>query len=101
MLTRKLDSFLDSFFESERSKALLLAGARQVGKTWAVRNLAKRKFKHYVEINFIETPAAKDIFLGALNARQILLRLSAFVKEPMVAGKTLILFDEVQECRLP
>ena len=93
MLTRKLDSFLDSFYESEHSKALLLTGARQVGKTWAVRNLAKRKFKHYVEINFVETPEAKDIFSGAQDAQQILLRLSAFVREPLVAGKTLILFD--------
>lgn len=98
MLTRKLDSFLDSFYESEHSKALLLTGARQVGKTWAVRNLAKRKFKHFVEINFVETPEAKDIFSGAQNAQQILLRLSAFVREPLVVGKTLILFDEVQEC---
>ena len=98
MLTRKLDSFLDSFYESEHSKALLLTGARQVGKTWAVRNLAKREFMHYVEINFVETPEAKDIFTGAQDARQILLRLSAFVRDPLVADKTLILFDEVQEC---
>lgn len=98
MLERKLDSFLDSFFEGEHNKALLLTGARQVGKTWAVRNLAKRRFKHFVEINFVETPDAKDIFLGAQNAQQILLRLSAFIQDPLVAGKTLILFDEVQEC---
>lgn len=98
MLERKLDSFLDSFFEGEHTKALLLTGARQVGKTWAVRNLAKRRFKHFVEINFVETPDAKDIFLGAQNAQQILLRLSAFIQDPLVAGKTLILFDEVQEC---
>ena len=98
MLARKLDSFLDSFYENERHKALLLTGARQVGKTWAVRNLAERKFKHFIEINFVETPAAKDIFIGAQNARQILLRLSAFTTEPLVAGETLILFDEVQEC---
>ncbi|MCQ2114809.1 MAG: ATP-binding protein [Bacteroidales bacterium] len=98
MLERKLDSFLDSFFEGEHTKALLLTGARQVGKTWAVRNLAKRRFKHFVEINFVETPDAKDIFLGAQNAQQILLRLSAFIQDPLVVGKTLILFDEVQEC---
>lgn len=98
MLARKLDSFLDSFYENEHHKALLLTGARQVGKTWAVRNLADRKFKHFIEINFVETPAAKDIFIGAQNARQILLRLSAFTTEPLVAGETLILFDEVQEC---
>ena len=63
MLTRKLDSFLDSFFEGECSKALLLTGARQVGKTWAVRNLAKRKFKHYVEIIPIEVKSGKDYYV--------------------------------------
>lgn len=48
MLSRKLDSFLDSFYDSERGKALLLTGARQVGKT--------------IEFTFVETPDAKDIF---------------------------------------
>lgn len=98
MLTRKLDTFLDEFYKSERNKALLLTGARQVGKTWAVRNLAKRRFKHFVEINFVETPSAIDIFLGAKDANQILLRLSAYTNEKLVPGETLILFDEVQKC---
>ena len=97
MIGRKFDSYMDSLYES-RNKALLLTGARQVGKTNAFRRLAQRKFEHYIEINFIETPAAISIFNNAKTAEEILLRLSAFTNQPLVPGKTLILFDEVQKC---
>lgn len=98
MIKRELDTFLDNFYVESNRKALLLIGARQVGKTYAFRNLAKRSFKHYIEINFIKTPSAVSIFENAKDAAQILLRLSAFTKEEMVPGETLILFDEVQMC---
>ena len=97
MLTRKIDAEIDAIYESS-SLALMLTGARQVGKTNAFRRLAQRKFEHYVEINFIENAGAKQIFQGSQNAKEILLRLSAFTDEPLVPGKTLILFDEVQRC---
>ena len=97
MLKRKIDSEIDAFYESTNI-ALMLTGARQVGKTNAFRRLAKRKFEHYVEINFIENAGAKQIFQGSQSAKEILLRLSAFTDEPLVPGKTFILFDEVQRC---
>lgn len=97
MLTRKIDNVIDTFYDNTKM-ALMLTGARQVGKTNAFRRLAQRKFERYVEINFIETPDAKQIFQGAQNAKEILLRLSAFADGPLVPGKTLILFDEVQRC---
>ena len=97
MLTRKIDTVIDTFYDSTKM-ALMLTGARQVGKTYAFRRLAQRKFERYVEINFIETPAAKKIFQGALDAKEIILRLSAFTDSALVPGKTFILFDEVQKC---
>lgn len=97
MLTRKIDADIDAFYDSSNI-ALMLTGARQVGKTNAFRRLAQRKFEHYVEINFIENADAKQIFQGSQNAKEILLRLSAFTNDPLVPGKTLILFDEVQRC---
>ncbi len=97
MLTRKIDAVIDTFYDNTKM-ALMLTGARQVGKTNAFRRLAKRKFKQYIEINFIETPDAKQIFKGAQNAKEILLRLSAFADGPLIPGETLILFDEVQKC---
>jgi len=98
MIYRKIDTFLDAYFEKLSRKALLLTGARQIGKTYSVREFAKRKFKHFVEINFIETPEAKKIFEGVANAKDILLRLSSYVNSPMKPGSTLIFLDEVQEC---
>lgn len=97
MLARKIDAAIDTFYDNTKM-ALMLTGVRQVGKTNAFRRLARRKFECYVEINFIETPAAKQIFLGSQNAKEILLRLSAFTDRPLLPGKTLILFDEVQKC---
>ena len=57
MITRKLDAFLDEFYRTQ-NKALLLTGARQVGKTEAFRRLAARTYEHFIEINFIKTPRA-------------------------------------------
>ena len=61
MITRKLDGFLDTFYEAT-SKALLLTGARQVGKTIAFRRFSERHYTYYIEINFLKTPAAVSIF---------------------------------------
>ena len=83
MLTRKIDAAIDAIYDNSKI-ALMLTGARQVGKTNAFRRLAQRKFKHYVEINFIENADAKQIFQGAQSAKDILLRLTAFTDEPLV-----------------
>ena len=97
MIARKIDTQINAIYNNSKM-ALMLTGARQVGKTNAFRRLAKRMFEHYIEINFIENADAKQIFLGTQSAKDILLRLSAFTDEPLVPGKTFILFDEVQRC---
>ena len=95
MINRKIDSFLDAFFR-DTDKALLVTGARQIGKTYSVREAAKRNFESFIEINFITSPEAVGIFEGAKDVNEMLFRLSAFVDKPLVKGKTLIFFDEVQ-----
>ena len=97
MITRKLDAFLDDFYQTS-NKALLLTGARQVGKTVAFRRFAERHYSHYIEINFLKTPAAVSIFDNVKSAHEILTRVSAFTDVPMVPGETFILFDEIQDC---
>ena len=97
MLKREIDSTIDATYNNGKM-ALMLTGARQVGKTNAFRRLAQRKFEHYLEINFLETPSAKRIFDGVENAKEMLLRISAFADTPLVPGKTFILFDDVQKC---
>lgn len=97
MLKRKISSFIEHFYEVNKG-ALLLAGARQIGKTYSVRHFAKEHFKSFIEINFEESPEAIDIFSNAKSSSDILLRLSAFTDRPLIKNDTLIFFDEVQKC---
>lgn len=96
MLTRKIDAYLQHFFEST-TKSLLVTGARQIGKTFSIREFGKN-FDSFVEINFIDTPDAVSVFANATDSRDLLLKLSAYIRKPLIPGKTLIFFDEVQEC---
>lgn len=97
MINRKIDSILKKHFENSRN-ALLLTGARQIGKTSSIRAFGRAAFKNFVEINFIESPDAAAIFIGASNAQDILLRLSAYTQVPLEKNKTLVFLDEIQAC---
>lgn len=78
-------------------KPLILRGARQVGKTFVVRELGKI-FNYYVEINFEKMPELCSIFSSDLNPERILEYLNLKLDKPIIPGKTLLFFDEVQEC---
>ncbi len=97
MLSRKIAHRIKEFLARE-TKALLVTGARQVGKTHTVRAVGKPAFRSFIEINFLEEPDARKLFGNARSGPDILLRLSAFAKQPLIPGETLIFFDEVQEC---
>lgn len=98
MLKRKIINKLEAWKKTIANKALLIKGARQVGKTTVVRQFAKANYKNFVEINFEQMPVAKQAFEGNLDARTILLNLSAMGFGPLEPGKTLIFFDEIQSC---
>jgi predicted AAA+ superfamily ATPase len=86
-------------WKNDESKvALLVKGARQIGKTTSVREFGKAHYKRFIEINFEETPTARRAFDGNLYAREIILNLSAMGYGPFVAGNTLVFFDEIQSC---
>lgn len=95
MIDRCLDDLIKKHYENSRN-ALLLSGARQVGKSYAIRKYGKANYSCFVEINFIEQPEAIQIFQNAKSASDLLLRLSTFVQQPLVKGDTLIFLDEVQ-----
>ena len=76
---------------------MLIIGARQIGKTFSVREFGKN-FKSFVEINFVKNRDAVEIFRTAKSSSDILLRLSAMIDTPLIKGETLIFFDEVQKC---
>lgn len=96
MLKRKIDNYITHYYETTRN-ALLIAGARQIGKTYSIREFGKT-FKSFIEINFIESPEAVALFREAKNSNDILLRLSTITSTPLIKGETLIFFDEVQQC---
>ena len=98
MLKRKIELELDRFYASNGKKALLITGARQVGKTFIIREFGKR-YRSFVEINFLEQVEARELFENAKNSSDLLLRLSAVTTVPLIPGETLIFLDEVQECR--
>ena len=98
MVKRKADELIRNFILNDR-RSLLVTGARQVGKTFSIRKVGKECFDNVVEINFVEQPDAIELFSEQKGAKDLLLRLSAFTKKPLVSGKTLIFFDEVQECK--
>ena len=78
-------------------KAMLLTGARQVGKTYAVRRAAERFGWQLVEMNFLLQPETIDIVKGAGDIKEVLLRISAYANEAIDKERTLIFFDEVEE----
>ena len=96
MIKRKIDNKIESFYKNH-NKALLLTGARQTGKTFAIRRFGAENFDSTVEINFVESRNAIGFLDGAVDAKEMILRISALAKTKMISGKTLIFFDEVQE----
>lgn len=96
MLTRTVDRILIDHFKISKT-ALLIEGARQIGKTFSIRQFGK-KFKTYIEINFIEQPEAISLFKALSNTKDLLARLSLFTKQKLIKRDTLIFFDEVQIC---
>ena len=98
MLKRKIERQLVQFVAIKPKSAILLTGARQVGKTFIVRKFAKDSYGCFLEINFIKQPEAKSLFENLKGEADFFLRLSAFTDKKLVPGDTLIFFDEVQEC---
>ena len=98
MIQRNLMSKLEAWKNNPDHKALLIDGARQVGKTYAVRAFAKKNYQSFLEINFVRTPNACKIFEGSLEADELIMGLTAYSNTALQPGKTLIFLDEIQEC---
>lgn len=83
--------------DSSQRKPLLMRGARQVGKTYAVREFGK-KFNHFVEINFEKRPDFIEVFEKNLEPVRIINALFAMTNQVIIPGETLLFFDEIQFC---
>ncbi len=94
---RIIDDELLRWSRQKQRKPLLLRGARQVGKSSAVKELAKQ-FETFVSINFERLRTIHHLFESDLEPRRLCEQLSAFLNIPIIPGKTLLFFDEVQSC---
>ncbi len=96
-LTRDIDAILLDWKKSNSRKPLLVRGARQVGKSTSVRNFG-RQFEHFLEVNFETEKEIYVFFEGNINVAAICEKLSVYYNTPIIAGKTLLFFDEIQQC---
>ena len=99
MLQRKISARLEEFYKNKPHKALMIIGARQVGKTYIINEFAKTHYKSVIKVDFIENPEYASVFSKANGAEEILLRMSALFGDKMIPGKTMIIFDEAQQCK--
>ncbi len=96
MFKRLIDFHLDKWKRDPYRKPLLIRGARQVGKTCAVRRLGGQ-FKSFVEVNFEKLDEAASIFEKDLSPERLIVALSLLLNTSITPGETLLFFDEVQE----
>lgn len=95
-MERLLYSNLIEWKNSKNRKPLIIEGARQVGKTWLLKEFGKNEFENYVYINCDNNPQLEDVFLD-YDVQRIIMNLSALSNTKIEPGKTLIIFDEIQE----
>ena len=98
-LRRKIDDFLINWKNDKNRLPLIIGGARQVGKTNAIRYFGENNYQSYIEINFLEMPQFLDIFKDGYEPDNIIKLIT--LKKPefeFIPNETLIFFDEIQKC---
>ena len=99
MLKRKMYDTLLAGKKADKKECLLVKGARQVGKTYLIRQFGKNEYDSFVEINFHEQKSLKIVFDGDKTPEEIYKRLTANIPGiRLIPGKTLIFLDEIQKC---
>lgn len=96
MLHRKIEKPITEWIR-ESKKALLIDGARQVGKTYIIRNVLEAEGCEYIEFNLIHNPEIAALLATSNTVDDMVTNLSLFTTKPFVKGKTFLFFDEIQE----
>ncbi len=98
-MRRKITQRLEEWLKADRRTCPVIVGARQIGKTYAVEEFGKRRFRNFIRIDFVTNEKAKEAFDGDLDVETVVRELSArFPSMRFVPGETLIFLDEIQEC---
>ena len=95
---RFIDEYLLKWNNDKRRKPLIIRGARQVGKTYSITNFATNNFQNYIKIDFEREPNLRKIFETDLNPKRICKEIELIKNIKIIQGKTLVFFDEIQEC---
>ncbi|MDR0856001.1 MAG: AAA family ATPase [Clostridiales bacterium] len=100
MLRRKLsDTLLAWKNRKDKHMCLIVKGARQVGKTFIIKDFAEKHYKSTIYINFEETPSLKEIFSGDLDIETLRKQITLYIGSAvLIEGDTLIFLDEIQSC---
>ena len=96
MLQRKIEKSIVKWIK-ESKKALLIDGARQVGKTYIVRRVLENENCEFIEFNLLNTPSIIPLLRNSESVDDMITNLSLFTDKPFIKGKTFIFFDEIQE----
>lgn len=96
-IKRNIDAQLLAWKESPMRKPLLIRGARQVGKSSAIRHFGKT-FKFFAEVNFERHKAIKSFFANDIDVHLIAAKIANYINVPITENETLLFFDEIQEC---
>lgn len=84
--------------DSADRKPILLKGARQIGKTWAMEAFGHECYDYCVKFDFDRQPELKSVFQATKDPERLIRELTLYCEQPIIAGKTLIIFDEIQAC---
>ena len=95
-IERPIDALLLEWKNSAVRKPLLLRGARQVGKSWAVEHLGET-FDYFIEVNFEKRPDMLDIFQKIHDVHELAATLGMYYNTPVIPGRTLLFLDEIQK----
>lgn len=97
-ISRDIISTFKEWKDAPMRKPILLQGARQIGKTWAMETFGKESFEYCAKFDFDRQEELKSVFQNTKMPERIIKELALFSDVPIIAGKTLIIFDEIQEC---
>lgn len=97
-IKRDITEWLKAWKGRAERKPVLLRGARQIGKTWVLEQFGKECFEHTAKFDFDRQPELRSVFATTKEPERIINELTLYSKVPLVAGKTLLIFDEIQEC---
>ena len=97
-IEREIINQFKAWKEAPARKPLLLKGARQIGKTWAMETFGKECFKYCVKFDFDRQQELKSVFQTTKDPKRLIKELTLYCDQPIIAGETLMIFDEIQEC---